>query len=131
MTAATRALTQLASWPDLAEARPSCGTGRALRSARAEIAHFHADRRVDLHLTARTIRRFEDDLRESTAVRLVPGSHWVTIRLECDADIDLLMTLVSVALQAHQGWPEADGTPSAQCNDHHGVRLAHESAGDG
>lgn len=120
-------MTQLASWPDLAEAQPSCGTGRALRSARAEIAHFHSDRSVDLHLTARTIRRLENDLRDSTAIRLVSGSHWVTIRLECDADIDLLMTLMSVALQAHQKWPDSDDAPPARCNDHRGVVPAPEA----
>ncbi|MER5227221.1 luciferase family protein [Streptomyces flaveus] len=131
MTTASRAMTQLASWPDLAEAQPSCGIGRALRSAGAEIAHFHSDRNVDLHLTARTIRRFENDLTDSTAIRLVPGSHWVTIRLECDADIDLLISLVSVALQAHQRWPDSDDAPSARCNDQSSAALARENTGDG
>jgi hypothetical protein len=100
-------MTQLASWPDLSEAPPSCGTGRALRSAGVEIVHFHSDRSVDLHLTAGTIRRFQDELKNSTAIRLVPDSPWVTIHLQCDADIDLLQTLASVALQAHQRRPDA------------------------
>ncbi|GAA4084223.1 luciferase family protein [Streptomyces shaanxiensis] len=123
MTTASRAITQLASWPDLSEAPPSCGTGRALRSPRAEIAHFHSDRSVDLHLTARTILRFQDDLKDSTAIRLVPGSHWVTIRLESDSDIDLLMTLASLALQTHQRSPDPDDVPSAWCNDHRGREI--------
>jgi len=128
MTPASRVITQLVSRQDLAQAQPSCGTGRALRSARAEIAHFHSDRSVDLHLTVRTIRRLENDLRDSTAIRLVPGSHWVTIRLECDADVDLLMTLVSVALQAHQRWPDSDDPSSARCNDHRSTALARENS---
>ncbi|MER5973654.1 luciferase family protein [Streptomyces sp. NPDC002055] len=123
MTAASRAMTQLVSWPDLAEAQPSCGTGLALRSASAEIAHFHSGRSADLHLTVGKIRRFESDLRGSSAIRLVPDSHWVTICLECEADVDLLLTLVSVALQAHQGWPDSGNAPSARCNDHHGSRA--------
>jgi hypothetical protein len=102
-----------------------------LRSARAEIAHFHSDRSVDLHLTARTIRRFEHDLKGSTAIRLVPGSDWVTIHLECDSDIDLLVTLVSAALQAHHSRPESDGMPSARCNDHRRAGLAHRDADAG
>ena len=120
---------RLVGWPDLSEARPSCGTGRALRTADAEIAHFHSDRNVDLNLTARAIRRFEGDLRNSTAIRLVPGSHWVTVRLECASDIDLLLTLVSVALKAHQGCPDSDRPPSARCNDQRSTVLAPEHAG--
>lgn len=115
---ALRAMTQLASWPDLQEALPSCGTGRALRSPQSEIVHFHSDHDVDLHLTAPAIRRLEDHLKGATAVRMVPGSRWVTIRLEADADIDLLLTLMSVALQAHQSWPVPGDASSAACNDH-------------
>lgn len=117
-------MTRLASWPDLVEARPSCGRGRALCSDGAEIAHFHSDRSVDLHLTAPTIRRLRADLKASTALRLLPGSHWVTIHLECESDIDLLMTLVSVALKSHQGSSAAGEVSSARCNDHRGVSIA-------
>ncbi|WP_369251572.1 luciferase family protein [Streptomyces sp. R41] len=118
MTMALRAMTRLAGWPDLAEARPSCGTGRALCSAQGEIVHFHTDHDVDLHLTDRAIRRYEDHLKGATAVRMVPGSRWVTIHLEVDSDIDLLLTLVSVALQAHQSRPLPGDAPSPGCNDH-------------
>ncbi|MEU6682916.1 luciferase family protein [Streptomyces sp. NPDC046832] len=131
MTTASRALAQLAAWPDLTEARPSCGTGRALRSATAEIAHFHSGRLVDLHLSTRMIQHFESHLSDSSAIRLVPGSHWATISLECDSDIDLLMTLASVALQAHQGRPDHDDAPPPPCNGHFGVVLAPEHAGEG
>ncbi|MFD9432621.1 luciferase family protein [Streptomyces sp. NPDC060002] len=129
MTAASRALTRLATWPDLAEVRPSCGTGRALRSGGVEIAHFHSDRSVDLHLTGKAIRRFERDLRHSTAIRLLPGSPWVTVHLECETDIDLLMTLVSAALQAHQRHPAADLAVLPRCNEDREVALTRESAG--
>ncbi|WOX10571.1 luciferase family protein [Streptomyces sp. N50] len=105
MTLAARALTQLATWPDLTEVESSCGIGRALVSAQGEIVHLHSGRDVDPHLTARAIRRFEDHLTSARAVRLVPGSHWVTLHREVAADVDLLMTLVSLALQAQQTWP--------------------------
>ncbi|MFH9963648.1 luciferase family protein [Streptomyces mirabilis] len=123
MTLALRAMAQLASWPDLTETPPSCGTGRALRTVHHEIVHFHTDQDVDLHLTARAIRRFEDHLRGATAVRLVPGSRWVTIRIEVETNMDLLLTLVSLALQAHQAWPVSRDAPSAECNDHHDMAL--------
>ncbi|MFJ8199468.1 luciferase family protein [Streptomyces sp. NPDC096152] len=120
MTLAARALAQLASWPDLMEAAPSCGTGQALSSAQGEIAHFHSGRDVDLRLTAGAIRRLAGDLRRFAAIRLVPGSQWVTLRLDASADVDLLMTLVSVALQAQQRAPE-DARPFPGCNDCRGV----------
>jgi hypothetical protein len=40
----------------------------------------------------------------------------VTIHLEVDSDIDLLLTLVSVALQAHQTRLVPDHASSAGCN---------------
>jgi hypothetical protein len=121
MTTALRAMTQLVTWPDLSEVQPRCGIGRALRSADAEIAHFHSGWSVDLRLTADVIRRLQDELKNSTAIRLVPDSHWVTIRLEGNSDIDLLMTLMSVALQADQAWPHMDDALSAWCNNRCGM----------
>ncbi|MFL5997855.1 MAG: luciferase family protein [Streptomyces sp.] len=118
MTLAADALTQLATWPDLTEAEPSCGTGQALRSPHGEIVHFHSGNDVDVYLTARAIRQFHEHLTASTAVRLVPGSQWVTLRLDLAGDVHLLMTLVSLALRAHQTWPVPDDAPGAQCNDH-------------
>ncbi|MFI9770321.1 luciferase family protein [Streptomyces sp. NPDC052415] len=127
MTPAWHAMTQLAGWPDLLEAPPSCGTGRALCSARAEIAHFHSDRSVDLYLTAGAIRRFERHLRHSTAIQLVPGSPWVTVRLECEVDVNLLMTLMSAALQAHHEWPGGSEAPPVRCNARRETALAHRA----
>ncbi|MER5940070.1 MULTISPECIES: luciferase family protein [unclassified Streptomyces] len=131
MTLAARAFAQLATWPDLTEVEPSCGTGRALAAAHGEIAHFHSDRNLDLCLTARVIRRFEEHLGAATAVRMVPGSHWVTLRLEVVADFDLLMTLVSLALRAHQSWPQPDHEPLARCNDQRVAVVARQSLGEG
>lgn len=131
MTLALRAMTQLVSWPDLSEALPYCGTGRALSSDRGEIAHFHSDHDVDLHLTVGVIRRLEDQLRASTAVRLVPGSPWVSMRLEADTDIDLLLTLVSMALLAHHAWPVLSAGPPVACNEHRGALLPRERAHEG
>ncbi|GAX54879.1 luciferase domain-containing protein [Streptomyces olivochromogenes] len=128
MTVALRAMAQLASWPDLAETPSSCGTGRALRSVQDEIVHFPTDQDVDLHLTARAIKRFEDHLRGATAIRSVPGSRWVTIRREVETDMDLLPALVSVALQAHQTWPVSRDTPPAKCNDHQDMALPRDDS---
>ncbi|MFI2431369.1 luciferase family protein [Streptomyces sp. NPDC018693] len=116
MTPAERALAHLETWRDLTEVPASCGTGRALSTPDAEIVHFHSDHEVDLHLTGAAIHRFAADLRASTAIRLLPGSRWVTVHLDCDADVHLLLSLVSMALQAHQH-PAVHNDPSpAACN---------------
>lgn len=128
MTLAQRALRQLEAWPDLTAGPASCGTGRALRTAHSEIAHFHSDHDVDLHLTSRALRRFAADLAESTAIRLLPGSRWVTVHLDCDTDVDLLQTLVSVALKAHQGGPAPEDLPPGGCNLHRVTVLPREGA---
>ncbi|MBV7697937.1 luciferase family protein [Streptomyces sp. TRM70350] len=129
MTLAQRALEQLQAWPDLTAGPASCGTGRAVRSARSEIAHFHTAHDVDLHLTSRAIRRFAHDLSVSTAIRLVPGSRWVTVHLDCDTDVDLLLSLVSVALQAHQEQPPAEPARPGGCNFHRVTVLRRDPAG--
>lgn len=117
---------QLAAWPDLSPCEAGCGTGRALRSARDEIVHFHSERDVDLHLTTRAIQRLHYDFAESTAIRMVPGSRWVTVHLDCETDVDLLLSLVSVALKAHSAHP---GHPApAVCNFHRVTVLARDDA---
>ncbi|MEU1693620.1 luciferase family protein [Streptomyces hirsutus] len=119
MTPAQRAMERLRAWPDLTACKAGCGTGQALRFAREEVVHFHTGRDVDLHLTRRAIQRFRYDLSASTAIQLVPGSHWVTVHLDCATDIDLLLTLVSVALKAHQAAPLPSLAPaSSGCNFH-------------
>ncbi|CAL9385929.1 hypothetical protein SUDANB176_01157 [Streptomyces sp. enrichment culture] len=109
---------RLGTWPDLTACPAGCGTGQAFRTARDEIVHFHSARDVDLHLTRRAIQRFHYDLGGSSAIQLVPGSCWVTVHLDCATDVDLLLSLVSVALKAHQAQPLSARTASAGCNFH-------------
>ncbi|MER6356134.1 luciferase family protein [Streptomyces sp. NPDC001634] len=130
MNLAQRALERLTDWPDLTAGPASCGTGRALRSPHNEIVHFHTDHEADLHLTSGAIQRISGDLAESTAIRMVPGSRWVTVHLDCDADVDLLLSLVSMALQAHQTWPHSGNSPSS-CNFHHVTVLSRDREGVG
>ncbi|WP_055491186.1 luciferase family protein [Streptomyces sp. TP-A0356] len=130
MTLAQRALEQLQVWPDLTAGPASCGTGLALRCSRSEIVHFHSGCEADLYLTSRAIERFSDDvLAESTAIRVVPGSLWVTVRLDCEADVDLLMSLVSVALQAHLTWSPPATALAAGCNYHRVTVLPRDREG--
>ncbi|MGX1564611.1 luciferase domain-containing protein [Streptomyces sp. NPDC055506] len=131
MTLAQRAMERLQAWPDLIPGPASCGTGRAIRSVRDEIVHFHSARDVDLHLTHRAIQRFHYDLAGSSAIHLVPGSCWVTVHLDCEADVDLLLSLVSIALKAHQTPPAADEPRPAGCNFHRVRVLPRDAAAGG
>ncbi|MEU0744093.1 luciferase family protein [Streptomyces sp. NPDC006134] len=131
MTLAQRALERLEAWPDLSSGPAGCGTGRALRSVRDEIVHFHSDRDVDLHLTRRAIQRFHYDLVGSSAIHLIPGSPWVTVHLDCETDVDLLLSLVSIALKAHQTWPAAGAPVPGGCNYHRVAVLPRDGAGTG
>ncbi|WP_309060926.1 luciferase family protein [Streptomyces sp.] len=130
MTPAQRAMERLGTWPDLTACPASCGTGQALRTSRDEIVHFHSARDVDLHLTDRAIQRFHYDLGGSSAIQLVPGSCWVTVHLDCATDVDLLLSLVSVALKAHQARPRSAGPASAGCNFHRVAVLPRDAVTD-
>lgn len=121
---------RLLTWPDLSACPPRCGTGQALRSARDEIVHFHSARDVDLHLTQRAVQRFHYDLGGSSAIQLVPGSGWVTVHLDCATDIDLLLSLVSVALKAHQNRPPSALPAPAGCNFHRVTVLPRDAVAD-
>jgi hypothetical protein len=121
---------RLLTWPDLSACPPRCGTGQALRSARDEIVHFHSARDVDLHLTQRAVQRFHYDLGGSSAIQLVPGSGWVTVHLDCATDVDLLLSLVSVALKAHQNRPPSALPAPAGCNFHRVTVLPRDAVAD-
>jgi hypothetical protein len=124
MSAAERAKEQLVGWPDLMLSQSSCGVGSSLSSEGREIVHFHTGPQTDVQLTPAAIARLDERLRESTAVRLHPDSGWVTVLVECDTDIDLLSTLVSVALQANAAQhPAPAPTP---CNFHRTTILRPE-----
>ena len=109
MTATRRAVEQLATWPDLSTAPASCGTGSAIFADGREIVHLHTERDADVLLTRPVIERIHDELERSTAFRLHPGSAWATVHLDCDADGDLLVSLVSLCLKADCG-------PTEPCN---------------
>ncbi|MFE9120298.1 luciferase family protein [Streptomyces sp. NPDC007172] len=104
---------QLESWPNLVSGPPRCAVGQALFAAECEVVHFHSGFAADLHLTHPAIERLRPELRHSSAIRLKPGSAWVTVLLDCDADVDLLLTLVSMALKAQTASPP--NCPFAPC----------------
>ncbi|MEU9955769.1 luciferase family protein [Streptomyces sp. NPDC050982] len=101
MTAAHRAMALLETWPNLVSGPPRCTVGQAFASAGHEIVHFHSDDSADLYLTRTAVERLLPQLVHASAIRVRPGASWITVLLDCDADVQLLLGLVSVALKEH------------------------------
>ncbi|MEI5103531.1 DUF5519 family protein [Streptomyces sp. PmtG] len=107
MTAAQRAMTQLESWPHLVSGPPRCAVGWSFSTPGApgtagyELVHFHSDDAADVCLTRAAVDRLRPQLTHSSAIRVRPGASWITVLLDCDMDVALLLTLVSVGLKAH------------------------------
>ncbi|WP_327579660.1 MULTISPECIES: luciferase family protein [unclassified Streptomyces] len=120
MTAAHRAMTQLESWPNLVSGSPRCAVGRSFGTAGCDIVHFHANDAADLYLTRTAVERLLPQLRDSTAIRVRPGASWITVLLDCDDDVALLLTLISVALKEH----DAVRGPEEECGGPRTARTA-------
>ncbi|MFE1955519.1 MULTISPECIES: luciferase domain-containing protein [Streptomyces] len=103
MTAAQRAMTELGTWPHLVSGPPRCSIGHAFGPAGHDLVHFHSDDCADLYLTAPAVQRLLPHLRRTSAVRVHPGASWITVLLECDTDVQLLLSLVSLALKEQAG----------------------------
>ncbi|WP_338106256.1 luciferase family protein [Streptomyces alboflavus] len=107
MTAAQRAMTELESWPNLVSGFPRCAVGRSFGIVGApgptgyDIVHFHSDGAADVCLTRAAVDRLRPQLAHSSAIRVRPGASWITVLLDCDIDVALLLTFVSVGLKAH------------------------------
>ncbi|MZD09612.1 hypothetical protein GTW43_31710 [Streptomyces sp. SID5785] len=101
MTAAQIAMTELGTWPDLVSGPPRCAVGHAFGAAGHDLVHFHSDDCADLYLTSSAVQRLLPQLRRASAIRVHPGASWITVLLECDTDVHLLLSLVSVALKEH------------------------------
>lgn len=114
MTSAPRAMALLETWPNLVSGPPRCAVGQAFVSAGHEIVHFHSDDSADLCLTPTAVERLLPQLQHASAIRVRPGASWVTVLLDCDADVQLLLGLLSVALKEHGAVPSRH--PSAPCD---------------
>ncbi|MEU3793307.1 luciferase domain-containing protein [Streptomyces fructofermentans] len=114
MTAAHRAMALLETWPNLVSGPPRCTVGQAFASRGHEIVHFHSDDSADLYLTRPAVERLLPQLQHASAIRVRQGASWVTVLLDCDADVQLLLGLVSVALKEDGAMPLR--RPSPPCD---------------
>ncbi|WP_433180899.1 luciferase family protein [Actinoallomurus sp. CA-150999] len=102
---------QLTAWPGLDTGRPSCGVGRGFAFHGTQVLHLHTGDEADLRLTRPFIDRLDQVLAESGQIVLRPGDDWVTVRLDTDTAGSLLITLISLAIQA----VEERASPARPC----------------
>jgi hypothetical protein len=104
-TFSDRVITQAITWPAVSVCRADCGMGVGLRVDTRQIVHLHAGGEAQVRLTRPVISRMEEALLHSGRVRVEPSQDWVCVRLDSDADVALLLSLVSVAIKATAGAP--------------------------
>jgi Luciferase len=102
---ADRALEQLRQWPALEVCHADCGVGMGVATETAQIVHLHQPDEARLRLTRPVIQRLSDAFSRSSQVHVEPDSDWVRVRLDSEGDIGLLVSLVSLAIQAHTQRP--------------------------
>ena len=95
-----RALTELREWPAL-RVIPADGGGAALAAGPRPIVHLHGSDAAEVYLTWPAIWRLGAALAGSQQVRFARGADWVRVGLWSGSDVELLASLVSVAIQAH------------------------------
>jgi hypothetical protein len=91
---------QLTAWPDLQAGRPFCGTGRSFSFRGDQILHLHTGGEADLRLSRPFVERLDKVLAESGQVVVRPDDDWVTVLLDTDTAGSLLISLMSLAIQA-------------------------------
>lgn len=99
-SAAERVAAQLTMWPGLETSRPHCGAGRSFGVRGDQILHLHTGGEADLRLSHTFLERLDKVLVDSGQVVTRPGDEWVTVRLETDTAGALLISLMSLAIQA-------------------------------
>ncbi|MBB5780437.1 luciferase domain-containing protein [Nonomuraea jabiensis] len=94
-----RAVAQLLSWPALELSDTRRGMAFTVRGT--EILRLTGADEVSLCLTEPAIERLEPYLRDCVQVQVGADHAWVTLRVEAEPDLDLLLALTSVAIKAH------------------------------
>ncbi|MFL5911676.1 MAG: luciferase family protein [Gaiellaceae bacterium] len=107
---AGRLRAQLDTWPALSLGLADCGVGTGFTNvthrAGGQIVHLHGGDEAELCLTWPVVARLSNALRRSGRVTLVPGCDWVRVRLDTEFDVELAISLASVAIQANT--PDAE-----------------------
>lgn len=116
---ADRALEALSQWPALRVCRADCGAGIALATSHdVQVVHLLRPDEAELYLTWPATLRLSVALAGYGQVRFGAGDDWVRVRLQTNCEVSVLMSLVSVAIQANTRAAQQDPrrhTPCPQC----------------
>jgi hypothetical protein len=100
-----RVISQVTAWPSVSAGRAACGMGVGLSVNTHQIVHLHPQGGAHVRLTRAVIARMEDALVQSGRVEMAASTDWVSMRLDSDGDVALLLSLVSVAIKAISSEP--------------------------
>ncbi len=90
---------ELRRWPSLAMCESHQGVAFTVRGT--EILYPSGHDEMRLRLTAPVISRLGPHLWESGRVHACEDGAWVSVQLEAEADLELLLALTSLAIKAH------------------------------
>ena len=95
---------ELARSPHLARRASRFGHRFAYFAGEREVAHFHADGRLDIRLTRDRIREMKREGSLSPRVRTRgPSAHWVALPMDDEGDLALARDLLDEAVRANAG----------------------------
>ncbi|WP_162795607.1 luciferase family protein [Nonomuraea lactucae] len=95
-----RAVAELQTWPDLRLARSR--RGARFHSGTTEILRMTDGRSAQLKLTCPVINRWGSVLASCEQVSASADREWVTVQVDGFHDVELLLSLVSVAIKANR-----------------------------
>ncbi len=98
-----RLTTVLTTWPAMTTGRAEDGNGTVFttscRSGSRPVVRLYGDE-VEVNLTWPVVARMREALDQSGRVAITSGGDWVRLRLDTVSDVELVISLASVAIQA-------------------------------
>jgi hypothetical protein len=118
---AGRLTAHLAAWPAMTASTAECGVGVGFTTVTPrsgiQVVHLHGGDEADLYLTRPVVTRLGEALRQSGRILIMPNQDWIRIHLDTESDVELAMSLTSVAIQANTpdpGQPTVDRATPCQ-----------------
>ncbi|RAY16634.1 hypothetical protein DPM19_00130 [Actinomadura craniellae] len=96
---ANQVITKMIAWPGIRVTGAECGVGRGLIFGTQQIVHLHSGDEAELRLVPEIVTRLRDALEDSGRAVVSPGGAWVTVHLDSESDVTLVLTLASVAIK--------------------------------
>jgi hypothetical protein len=103
-------MAHLAAWPGMSAGAAECGVGVGFTTVTPrsgiQVVHLHGGDEADLYLTRPVVARLGEVLRQSGRILIMPNQDWIRVNLDTESDVELAMSLTSVAIQANTPGPD-------------------------